>query len=360
MTLERLRQPRGPRGQLEPHLSDMGISWGMYTKHIGDVTQELMNSGHVLKPELSTTNFRQAMHEILMTIQTMGPDSHLIIDSESKNILSDQEERRASKLPLMKVRRHHNLPEEYQSKHLIVLANELMDKPKFPNQISGGDWQAEHYADKRIRVYHLTDMILSEEMHRDESIDIKVYDYLFDGFTRNRYREGGNMIVSGIPSIRDPELSYDIVLERIPVFDKFANIFGLTNEQASQTFNLDTNHSCGKDIPYRVSYGRTYHEGYSLRKTPEIVICHHIMLAYQYAQDFIYKNRQGFVVADLFYKPDEELHDLFWLLYQRTLVEQVLDGKIKRKPMRFIDIERHLWNFVGARNKTYSSSSSAP
>ena len=331
----------------------------MYTKHTDDITQELIHAGFVLKPKFSSTSYQQAMKKAILTFRRMGPKSHLIIDSKSKNILSDQEERRASKLPLMKVRRYHNLPEEEQSKHLVVLANESMERPRFPNQICGLDWQAEYYADKRIRVYHLTDRILADEIFNDDSIDIKVYDYLFDGFNKSRYREGGHMIVTSIPSIRNPEHTYTITFERIPVFDKFANIFGLSNEEASQTFNIDTNHSCGKEIPYRMSYGRTYHDGYSLRKTPELVICSHTILGYLYAQDFVQKNRPGFVVADLFFKPDEELHDLFWLLYERTLVEEVVKGKIKRKPMRFIDIERHLWNFIGYRND-HSSSSSGP
>ena len=42
---------------------------------------------------------------------------------------------------------------------------------------------------------------MSDVMFKDDTIDVKVYDYLFDGFTRDRYREGGNMIVKDIPSM---------------------------------------------------------------------------------------------------------------------------------------------------------------
>jgi hypothetical protein len=350
MTIARLRQPRGAAAQLYPLLEKVGIKIGTYTRKIDATTDELVRQGYVIKPDHNKVNYPYAMNSTLETILSMNDSQHLILPDNSPLLLNKPTEK-ASKLQLARIPHYNAMSSEERNKPLIAHVANILQMVHIGNRYAGYDWYPEHMQDTRMRIVHLVDIIRANIIAKDPAIKAVVYDYSIGKKPDQKYREGANALVANIPSIRMPELTYNILLLRVPQFSgSSANPKNILPEEARQTFNLDAYHVCGKEIPYYLAYSRGYGDDNMRKIAPELLCDHHVVLAYLKYSEYINSGNEGWYIPQTFPLAGEGLSQVFWKLYSSCLREQITDGNIERQPLKLMEIERILWNYIGYIN----------
>jgi hypothetical protein len=357
MTLARLRQKRGAEEQLYPLLERVGARVWDYKRNNEETTQRLIDAGLVVRPKPSRT-YKGAMENTLESFFSLGPEQHLIIDEASGIFPPDK----TSKIPTHLIERY---PTGGANKTLYMRVANLDMALPFPTRKLGYDWQ--RTSDGTICISYLLYSMLAKIMLDDIGPSLKVRDYISDKDPSKNYREGGNVIVEEVPSVSTPGKTYKIQLMSIPVFSKqelagygvpteishdmndYITKQGFPPELAKQTFNISAKDPCESDITLNMSYGRPFQssERRRVRKTPEELMDHHVILAYWALQESLKENKPEFMAANVFCKPKADEEVFFWKAYERALLEtkDELTGSISRKPLDFVALETLLDNY---------------
>lgn len=342
--LERLRADRSANDQWDPLLCALNLPDSGTLK---EKANSLIFAEKLVYPEIPVDSYHRAIRAtIYHIVQAVQNSQNIILEADNPSLPKE----RQSKLPLNKVRRYESLPAQRKSNNLGKLVKEMLSNTKF-GKYGGYDWKATHHADQKIRTVQLVDVIRANLMLLDPSLDIVLNNYFVQKSERKLYRQGANAVVSNIPSISQEVDSHGVTLFRIPTYNSRND---LNNPKfAESSFNLDSRHACGKDIPPDMVFSRHYQTTAGQRSTPELLLDHHVVLAYEYVRQYMVDD-PNHIVLPIFPTPGEEITNLFWFLYENTLKK---DGSVF-EPLLLKEIENLLHNFIAYRN--YSSSSSGP
>lgn len=341
---------RAVKEMLEPLVGLAGFRWGDYTSCRSGVLDTLENDGLLAVP--NPRKYRKAkdrqicvMEAILRTIhetpETDGKGGHIkhvaVIPYDSGIVPDINLARVLKKSPLLAVRFG-------KGQALIDALRQRMKQVSIEDLVVGYDWQSPVGNEKKFIVTTLVDCMkgyLLDGMIDDKAV--KIGPYSDPQITAGR---PGMMTVGNIPSLND-EQAYNVRIEGIVFYDEDGRM-----GSPESTYQLTTNHECGKNVFYPIKYGRqSYLFGDKRfpveRSGKEKLECYHSVLAVKKAGRFI-KRTYGREMHDPFIEPsNRETAEMF----RATRNIMVCEGKNGLfYPMNEAISEILMWKYLGYRN----------
>jgi len=287
----------------------------------------LIEQGYILRPELNSQHPRYINERITRLAQ--GLENKVLIIPHTARIFPEKNPQSAlKKLETVKLRRYNTMDEAIR--HGITPA-ELMDAAfrglPIDNTYVGYDWKG--ITTGNYKVARLVDCVrgalLEANSSQPEQVRLRSYGIANAG--------GKAHAVIEIPSVKKQDDSvYKVRLSNVPTFSESAL-------HHASWFDLDSNHSCGKQT-YAFAYGRGNRQG------QEKLFCFHEIAAYhrlakylETAEDPTVKTQNPFAIPT----------EMTWKFYQNLdcVVKEVkIEGKIRRQPLNLTDREILLWNYV--------------
>ncbi len=324
----------GTSRQLYPRLKEIDRGIGHYTSSIDDVTDELIEAGIVVKPNLETITTEEAKwYEVMKAYRTLRNNQTLIISEEILPGLSGTELRKHGKFVEV---RYDGKTDSFEK------AREKEKQVKLGQIKIGIRFRGVTYTDQLFKAYQEIDVIRAHIM---KSANVVSNRYVAVA-TKNARVRGATARISRIPSIESPGTFYTINLKNIAVQGYKWELTPDLKEAIRRTsYDLMVQHTCDR-ITWDLQNLRD--ELDRELKGTHVWLDHHIILGLLMVRQKIGK---WYKVITPFDKPTNFEFRLFQLMQRNTLIEyQDEDGYIRRKAPNLIQMEAMFWNNIAYEN----------